>query len=532
MTRPHSPRTSARWFSAGWRRGPSSGRDQVEVVAPFTLEVIGRVPQANNDDVAEAAARARAAQPDWESRGAEDRARILLRFHDILLDHLDEVTDLIQLEGGKSRMDAWREVVDVIGVTRYVANVTPRATRRRRHQGAMPVFTKTYEYRHPKGLVGFISPWNYPFILSISDAIAALATGNAALIKPDEKTPFCALLGASLLEEAGVPGDVLQIVTGAGAPIGEAIVDTVDYVMFTGSTEVGRSIAEMAGRRLISCSMELGGKNAAIVLPDADIARTVRELASASFANAGQTCVAMERIYVHESIREELTRRLAEHSGAMPVTAGFDFSSGVSSMIDQAHLDRVHTHVEDAVANGATLLIGGKPRPDVGPLFYAPTVLTDVTEDMRLCREETFGPVTAIYGYRDLTEAVARANDSEFGLHFSLWTRDTTRGARHRHPVGGGIGHRQRRVGGELGLTRGTDGWNEGIGSGSAAWVGRGSSSSPSRRRWPFSAWSPPTHPSAASPRSGTPVWSSSSPPCSRGFPSTSSEQSIRHQPA
>ena len=408
-------------------RADRAGRDQVEVVAPFTLEVIGRVPQANNDDVAEAAARARAAQPDWEGRGAEDRARILLRFHDILLDHLDEVTDLIQLEGGKSRMDAWREVVDVIGVTRYVANVTPRATRRRRHQGAMPVFTKTYEYRHAKGLVGFISPWNYPFILSISDAIAALATGNAALIKPDEKTPFCALLGASLLEEAGVPGDVLQIVTGAGAPIGEAIVDTVDYVMFTGSTEVGRSIAEMAGRRLISCSMELGGKNAAIVLPDADIARTVRELASASFANAGQTCVAMERIYVHESIREELTRRLAEHSGAMPVTAGFDFSSGVSSMIDQAHLDRVHTHVEDAVANGATLLIGGKPRPDVGPLFYAPTVLTDVTEDMRLCREETFGPVTAIYGYRDLTEAVARANDSEFGLHFSLWTRDTTR---------------------------------------------------------------------------------------------------------
>jgi succinate-semialdehyde dehydrogenase / glutarate-semialdehyde dehydrogenase len=421
---PHLGATVLRELEA---RTAQAGRDQVEVVAPFTLEVIGRVPQAGNDDVAEAAARARAAQPAWESLGAEDRARILLRFHDILLDHLDEVTDLIQLEGGKSRLDAWREVVDVIGVTRYIANVTPRATRRRRHQGAMPVFTKTYEYRHPKGLVGFISPWNYPFILAISDAIAALATGNAALIKPDEKTPFCALLGARLLEEAGVPGDVLQILTGAGAPIGDAIVDAVDYVMFTGSTEVGRSIAAMAGRRLIGCSMELGGKNAAIVLPDADMARTVRQLASASFANAGQTCVAMERIYVHESIREELTRRLAEHSGALPVTAGFDFSSEVSSMIDQAHLDRVHAHVEDAVANGATLLTGGKPRPDVGPLFYAPTVLTDVTEEMRLCREETFGPVTSIYGYTDLAEAVARANDSEFGLHFSLWTRDTAR---------------------------------------------------------------------------------------------------------
>ena len=403
------------------------GREQVEVVAPFTLEVIGRVPQATNDDVADAAGRARAAQPAWESRGASDRARILLEFHDILLDHIDEVTDLIQLEGGKSRMDAWREVVDVIGVTRYIANVAPRATRRRRHQGAMPVFTKTYEYRHPKGLVGFISPWNYPFILAISDAIAALATGNAVLIKPDEKTPFSALLGARLLEEAGVPGDVVQILTGSGAPIGKAIVDSVDYVMFTGSTDVGRSIAEMAGRRLIGCSMELGGKNAAIVLPDADMTRTVRELASASFANAGQTCVAMERIYAHESIREELTRRLAEHTAALPVSAGFDFSSEISSMVDQGHLDRVHAHVEDAVAKGATLLTGGKPRPDVGPLFYAPTVLTDVTEEMELCREETFGPVTAIYGYTDIAEAVARANDSEFGLHFSLWTRDPDR---------------------------------------------------------------------------------------------------------
>ncbi|HEX2403156.1 MAG TPA: aldehyde dehydrogenase family protein, partial [Acidimicrobiia bacterium] len=378
---PHLSATILRELEA---RTDQADRDQVDVVAPFTLEVIGRVPQATDDDVAEAAARARSAQSAWESLGGEDRARILLRFHDILLDHVDEVTDLIQLEGGKSRMDAWREVVDVIGVTRYIANVTPRATRRRRHQGAMPVFTKTYEYRHPKGLVGFITPWNYPFILAISDAIAALATGNAVLIKPDEKTPFCALLGALLLEEAGVPGDVLQILTGAGAPIGEAIVDSVDYIMFTGSTEVGRSIAERAGRRLIGCSLELGGKNAAIVLPDADMARTVRELASGSFANAGQTCVAMERIFVHESIREELTRRFAEHSGALPMTAGFDFSSEISSMIDQAHLDRVQAHVEDAVAQGATLLTGGKPRPDVGPLFYAPTVLTDVTEEMVL----------------------------------------------------------------------------------------------------------------------------------------------------
>ncbi|MGH8871302.1 MAG: succinic semialdehyde dehydrogenase [Acidimicrobiia bacterium] len=412
------------------RLEPTTGsrdRDQIDVIAPFTLESIGRAPQTTADDVAAAARTARHAQPGWESLGAEERSRSLLRFHDILLAHVDELTDLIQLEGGKARLDAWKEVVDTIGVTRYIANVTPGATKRRRHQGAMPVFTKTYEYRHAKGVVGFISPWNYPFMLAMSDAIAALATGNAVLIKPDEKTPFSALYGAGLLSDAGVPPGLVQVLTGAGAPIGETIVDAVDYIMFTGSTEVGRTIAEMAGRRLIGCSMELGGKNAALVLPDADMERTVRELAAGSYANGGQTCVSMERIYVHESIRDEFTRRFVEHSSSLPITAEFDFTSQLSSLIDQAQLERVHAHVEEAVAKGATLLTGGKPRPDIGPLFYPATVLTDVTEEMSICREETFGPVVSIYGYTDLSEAIGKANDSAHGLHFSLWTRDTTR---------------------------------------------------------------------------------------------------------
>lgn len=401
------------------------GRQTIDVVAPFTLDVIGRVPQSTEDDVRAAATLARAAQPAWEALGAERRAAILLDFHDLLLDRVDEVTDLVQLEGGKARMDAWKEVVDTIGVTRYIANVTPGATKRRRRQGAMPFFTKTFELRHAKGVVGFISPWNYPFMLAISDAIAALATGNAVLVKPDERTPFSALFGARLLEGAGVPEGLVQVLTGAGEPIGEVLVDSVDYVMFTGSTEVGRLIAEMAGRRLIGCSMELGGKNAAIVLPDADIGRTVRELAAGSFANGGQTCVSMERVYVHDSIAEELTRNLSEHVAELPIASGFDFTSKLSSLIDQDQMDRVQAHVDDAVSKGANVLIGGKPRPDVGPLFYAPTILTGVTDEMAVCREETFGPVISIHRYSELSEAISGANDSEFGLHFSLWTSDT-----------------------------------------------------------------------------------------------------------
>jgi succinate-semialdehyde dehydrogenase/glutarate-semialdehyde dehydrogenase len=400
-------------------------RELIEVIAPFDERVLGFVPQTAAEDVAAAADRAREAQPSWESRGARRRSEALLRFHDVLLDHVDEVVDLVQLEGGKARMDAWKEVVDTVGVTRFIANTAPGLTRRRRHQGAMPLFTKTYEYRHAKGLVGFISPWNYPFMLAMSDAVAALATGNAVLIKPDEKTPYSALLGAELLEEAGVPADVVQVLTGRGAPIGEAILDEVDYIMFTGSTEVGRQVAEMAGRRLIGCSMELGGKNAALVLADADLDRTVRELAAGSYANGGQTCVSMERVYVHESVRDEFTSRFVDHSESLPISAGFDFSSAISSLVDQAQLDAVHSHVEDAVAKGATLLTGGKPRPDVGPFFYSATVLTDVAEEMDICRSETFGPVVAIYGFDEVDEAVTAANDSDFGLHFSVWSADT-----------------------------------------------------------------------------------------------------------
>ena len=404
---------------------PIEGRERIDVSAPFDMSLVGSVPQATPEDVTAAARRARAAQKRWQAVPPQARAKLLFRFHDLLLDHVDELVDLIQLEGGKARLDAWNEVLDVVGCSRYFANMTPKVIRRHRHQGAMPVFTKTYEYRHPKGVIGFISPWNYPFTLAISDALGALVSGNAVIIKPDEKTPYSALYGARLLQMAGFPRDLVQVVTGRGEPIGPSLVSAVDYIMFTGSTAVGRQIAEMAGRNLIGASMELGGKNAAIVMPDADLDRTVRDLATGCYANGGQTCVSMERVYVHESIHHEFVERFAEFSSGLPLSADYAYTSELSSLIDQDQLDRVHAHVEDAVAKGAEVLTGGKPRPDIGPYFYAPTVLVGVTPQMEVYRHETFGPVVSIYPYTDLEEAVSSANDSEFGLHYSVWTRDT-----------------------------------------------------------------------------------------------------------
>jgi len=403
-------------------------REGIEVVAPFTGELLVTIPAGTGEDVAEAVDRAAAAGEAWADRPADERAAVFETLAESILDRQAEMLDVIQAETGKARLDAFEEILDVSGTARYYGEEGPGMLATKRRQGAIPLATRTEQRQHPVGVVGMISPWNYPLALTLSDAIPALLAGNGVVLKPDEHTSLTALKAKELLVDAGLPADLLQIVTGHGAEVGPPLIESVDYLTFTGSTETGRVIAEQCGQSLIDCSLELGGKNPMLVLDDADLDEAVTGAVIGSFTNAGQLCLAFERIYVHESLREEFTERFVAATEALTLGADSDWEIDVGSLISAEHLGRVEDHVDDAVAKGATVLTGGEARPEIGPYVYEPTILTDVTDEIALCTEETFGPVTAIYGVESEDEAIERANDTDYGLNASVYTEDKERG--------------------------------------------------------------------------------------------------------
>ena len=407
----------------------SGPHETIAVQAPYTGAAIGAIPAGTVADLELAIQRARGAQTAWSKCTFAARAEIFLRFHDLLLERQDEVLDLIQWETGKARRHAFEEVLDTAIVTRYYARRAEGLLRPRRRKGAFPVLTRTREFKTPVGVVGLIVPWNYPLNLAVTVAVPALMAGNAA-VQPDVQTSFTALWAVDLLRQAGLPPDVFGVVTGEGPLLGPALGDRVDFVMFTGSTRTGRLVARQAAERLIPCSLELGGKNPMIVLADADVDAAVYGAIQGCFASAGQVCVSIERIYVDESMAERFLLRLVERTCALKLGASLDYSMEMGSLTGERQLQHVEEHVSDAVRKGAVVLAGGRRRPDLGPLFYEPTILTQVTEQMLMYAEETFGPVVAVYPFGSESEAVERANATRYGLNASIWTRDAARGAR------------------------------------------------------------------------------------------------------
>ena len=400
----------------------------LRVVNPGTGELLAEYPHCTPASLAKAVSRARRAQEEWAVTALAERAAVLMRYHDLILSHREEILDLIQLETGKARKSAFEEVADVAMVARYYGLNAERHLGPHPRKGALPGLTSTTEHHRPKGVVGFISPWNYPLSMAITDALPALVAGNAAVLKPDQQTPFTALWALQLLHSAGLPYDLFQIVTGKGSELGTPLIQQVDFVAFTGSTDTGRIVARQAAERLIGCSLELGGKNPMIVMADASLEGAVDGAIRGCFANAGQLCISIERLYVDEPIFERFVRRLAARASRMTLGGELDFEADMGSLVSQGQLDKVQHQVEDAVAKGAEVVAGGRPRPDIGPFFFEPTVLQGVDATMQIFGEETFGPVVSVYPFGGIDEVIRLANESRYGLNASIWTGDSEAG--------------------------------------------------------------------------------------------------------
>ena len=372
-------------------------------------------------------ARAKEAAKDWGLSSFAERSEVLMRLHELILDRREEIMDLICWESGKSRIHAFDEPLHVALTARYYARTLDRHLAPKRRDGVVPFLTQIEEHRTPKGVVAIISPWNYPFTMALVDGIAAIAAGNAVVSKPDHHTPLSALLGLALLEEAGLPEGVWQMVTGAGRVLGTPMIENADYVCFTGSTATGRVIARQCADRLIGCSLELGGKNPILVLRDADLDRAAEGAVRAAFSNGGQLCVSTERLYVDAEVHDEFVEKFVARTKAMRLGAGHEWGIDMGSLISAEQLTTVADHVDDAVHHGARVLAGGRARPDLGPYFYEPTILDGVTPDMACHADETFGPVISVYPFTTEDEAVDLANAGDYGLNAAVFSRDNKR---------------------------------------------------------------------------------------------------------
>jgi acyl-CoA reductase-like NAD-dependent aldehyde dehydrogenase len=410
---------------------------------PATQEIIGTLPNMAANQIAEAVAKAAAAQVRWAATPVRDRMRIFARFAELLCDQKDSVATVISREAGKPEAEAMStEVMVVLDTVKYLQNHVPAFLKPEPVPHGNPVMKLKAGtlLREPYGVVGIISPWNYPFNLPSIQTLTALATGNAVVLKPSEFTPYSSLELEKLLRAAGLDPDLLQVITGDGSAGATLLAANVQKIVFTGSVATGKRVAQAAAARLLPVVLELGGKDPMIVLEDADIDVASSAAVWGAFMNAGQTCLSVERCYVQEKIYPKFLEKCVEKTNKLRVGSSSRVSSAgegaygpnpgvdLGPMIHERQLSIVQSHVEDAMARGARLLAGGKALTQLGPNFFAPTILADVDHSMKIMREETFGPVLPVRSFKTEDEAVTLANDSEYGLAACIFTNDRKRG--------------------------------------------------------------------------------------------------------
>jgi acyl-CoA reductase-like NAD-dependent aldehyde dehydrogenase len=404
---------------------------RIASVNPATGEVLCNFECADEVEVHEALLRAREAQRQWAAISVCRRVQLLRKFQRKLLEKKHQIAEAIARESGKALAEALStEVLVVLDATRFLIENGYRLLREEPvpHGNLATKLKRGRLRREPYGVIGIIAPWNYPFSIPAIETLAALVAGNAVVLKPSEFTSLVAMEFQSLLHAAGLPESVFQVIIGDGAT-GAALVNSkIDKLVFTGSVATGKRIASAAAARLLPLVLELGGKDPMLVLDDADIDVASSAAVWGAFMNAGQTCLSVERCYVHRNIYQKFVQACAEKTKKLRVGSGLELESDVGPMIHEKQLRIVESHVKDAVARGARVLTGGHQLAELGRNFYAPTLIIDVTHEMPIMREETFGPVLPVMAFDSDEEAIRLANDSDYGLAASVWTRDRVRG--------------------------------------------------------------------------------------------------------
>jgi len=398
---------------------------------PATGELLAELECATPEEVRSAVLRAKTAQPQWQTTPVSERVALLRRFQNVLSERRDDVARLLCREAGKPVAEALAtEVMVVLDAAQFCIRHAHEFLRDKPlpHGNIVMNIKRGKLVREPYGVIGIIAPWNYPFSIPAIETLGALVTGNAVVLKPSELTSLIALELRRILLAAGLPPDLMQVVVGEG-PVGAALIESpIDKLIFTGSVGTGKRVGEAAARRLLPVVLELGGKDPMIVLDDANLEIATSGALWGAFMNAGQTCLSVERCYVHRTLYEPFLEMCKKKMARLRIGNGIDSEADIGPMIHERQLRIVEEHVNDAIQQGARLLAGGRRMTELGPNYYAPTLLADVTHDMRLMREETFGPVLPVAPFDSDEQAIDLANNSDFGLAASVWTRSRRRG--------------------------------------------------------------------------------------------------------